>query len=66
MASEKGLRIDVAEMTIQGIATRRVKDVLESFCAFEISAMEVSRVVKEIELVLQSLRERPIRVTPFD
>ena len=30
MASKKALRIALAEMTIQGVATRRVKDVLES------------------------------------
>lgn len=39
MASKKGPCIALAEMTIQGVAHRRVKGIIESLCGFQISAM---------------------------
>ena len=65
MASETALHIALAEMYFQGVATRRVKSVLESLCGFQISAMEVSRVAKDLDTVLDAWRERPLGVTPF-
>jgi len=65
MASETALHIALAEMYFQGVATRRVKSVLESLCGFQISAMEVSRAAKELDAVLDAWRERPLGVTPF-
>ena len=56
MASETALHIALAEMYIQGVATRRVKNVLESLCGFQISAMEVSRAAKELDTVLDAWR----------
>ena len=40
MASEKALRIALTETTIQGVASRRVKDILETLWGLQISAME--------------------------
>ena len=65
MASETALHIALAEMYIQGVATRRVKSVLESLCGFKVSAMEVSRAAKQLDSVLDAWRERPLGVTPF-
>ena len=52
-------------MYIQGVATRRVKSVLESLCGFKVSAMEVSRAAKQLDSVLDAWRERSLGVTPF-
>ena len=41
--SEKALKVALAEMYIQGVATRRVKEIMEALCGFEISSAEVSR-----------------------
>ena len=49
MASERGLRLALAEMYGQGVATRRVKDVLETLCGFGIAAMDVSRAAKDLD-----------------
>ena len=58
MASEKALRIALAEKTIQAVTPRRVKDVLESLSAFHVSNMEVSPGAKERGSVLHSWRKR--------
>ena len=49
MASERGLRSDLAELYGQGVATRRAKDILEKLCGFGISAMDVSRAAKDLD-----------------
>jgi putative transposase len=65
MASETALHIALGKMYIQGVATRRVKNVLESLCGFQISAMEVSLAARDLDTVLDAWRERPLGVTPF-
>ena len=65
MASERALRIALAEMYGQGVATRRVKDVLEKLCGFGISAMDVSRAAKDLDDVLDAWRNRRLGVIPF-
>ena len=65
-ALEKGLRselalvITLAEMYIQGVSTRKVKTITEQLCGVEISAMQVSRAVAQLDAVLQEWRERPL------
>ena len=41
MASEKALRLALTEITIQGVASHRVKDILQTLWGLQISAMEV-------------------------
>ena len=65
MVSETVLHIALAEMYIQGVTTHQVKSVPESLCGFKVSAIEVSRAAKELDSVLDALRERPSGVTPF-
>lgn len=63
--SEKALKIALAEMYVQGVATRRVKEILEALCGFEISSMEVSRAAKAMDEVLDRWRGRALGVTPL-
>jgi transposase-like protein len=65
LLSEKALKVALAEMYVQGVATRRVKEVLESLCGFEVSSAEVSRASKSLDEVLQAWRTRKLGVTPF-
>lgn len=41
------------------------KDVLESLCGFQISAIEVSPATKEVNRVVHSWRERPLETPPL-
>jgi putative transposase len=58
MMSETALHVALAEMYLQGVATRRVKDVLEKLCGFGTSAMEVSRAANELDDVQDAWRYR--------
>ena len=60
LRSERALVITLAEMYIQGVSTRKVKAITEQLCGVEISAMQVSRAVAQLDAVLQEWRERPL------
>jgi putative transposase len=47
--SERALLVACGEMYFQGVSTRNVRQVLESMCDGEISAMTVSRVAQELD-----------------
>ena len=65
LLSEKALKVALAEMYVQGVATRRVKEILEALCGFEVSSAEVSRASKSMDDVLERWRTRALGVTPF-
>jgi putative transposase len=56
--SERALLVACGEMYFQGVSTRNVRDVLESMCDGEVSAMTVSRVAAELDERLAAFRER--------
>lgn len=60
MRSERALVNALAEMYVQGVSTRKVKDITEELCGFEVSAMDVSRAAAQLDEVLQQWRERPL------
>lgn len=60
LRSERALTMTLAEMYVQGISTRRVKEITEQLCGFEISAEQVSRATAQLDVVLQEWRERPL------
>jgi transposase-like protein len=43
MRSERALKLSIAEMYFTGVATRKVKRIMEQMCGFEITSSEVSR-----------------------
>jgi transposase-like protein len=57
---EKSLRIAIVESYLQGISTRRVRDVVSKFGLKNISASEVSRIAKELDEKVKEFLERPI------
>ena len=44
----------------KGVSTRRVKEITEALCGFEVSSSEVSRVAKEMDVALDQWRQRPL------
>jgi len=58
--SEKAVKLALAEMYVQGVATRRVKRVMEKMCGFEVSSTQVSKASKELDVELEKWRNRPI------
>jgi len=57
---EKALKYAVAEMYLQGVSTRKVMEITEVLCGFEISSTQVSRCTKLLDEELQKFRDRPL------
>lgn len=60
LRSERALTMTLAEMYVQGVSTRKVKEITEQLCGFEVSAEQVSRATAQLDAVLQEWRERPL------
>ena len=60
MRSERALKLAVAEMYVQGVATRNVKKITEELCGCEVSSTDVSRAAKIIDEELNVWRTRPL------
>jgi putative transposase len=63
--SERALKLAVAEMYVQGVSTRRVREITEKLCGLEITSSQVSRVTAELDGQLQAWRERPLGRTLY-
>lgn len=63
--SERALKLAVAEMYVQGVSTRRVKEITEELCGLEISSTEVSRVATLLDDELEKFRTRKLGCFPF-
>lgn len=63
--SERALLVACGEMYFQGVSTRNVRQVLESMCEGEISAMTVSRVAQELDEKLSAFRGRRLDETSW-
>jgi putative transposase len=58
--SERALKLAVAEMYIKGVSTRKVTEVMEVLCGFEVSSQDVSRATELLEEQLATWRNRPL------
>ena len=58
--SERALKLALAEMYVQGVSTRRVAQITEQLCGFEVSSSQVSRAAQELDVVLEQWRNRPL------
>ena len=58
--SEKALVLTLMQMVVQGVSTRRVKDVTTELCGREFSSSTVSRLVEELDEQVQAWAERPL------
>ncbi len=60
MRSERALRLALAEMYVQGVSTKRVKEVTSILCGYEVSSSEVSRASKLMDEEQEKWRNRPL------
>jgi putative transposase len=60
LRSERALKLALAEMYVQGVATRRVAQITEALCGVQVSAAQVSRAAAEMDAALESWRNRPL------
>jgi len=63
--SERALLVACSEMYVQGVSTRKVREVLEAMGAGEISGMTVSRVAQELDEKLDAFRGRRLQETAY-
>src|SRR5690625_5551560 len=60
--SEKALVLSLMDMYLQGVSTRKVKEVTETLCGTSFSKSQVSRLAGELDEELQAWRERPLEM----
>jgi len=58
--SEKALKLAIAQMYIEGVSTRKVQDITEKLCGYEVSSTQVSRLTQELDVEFEKFRNRPI------
>jgi putative transposase len=58
--SEKALVAALAEMYVQGVWTRKVKEITEELCGHEFSASAISRVTGKLDEELERFARRPL------
>ena len=63
--SERALKLALAEMYVQGVSTRRVAQITEQLCGFEVTSSQVSRAAQDLDLVLEQWRNRPLGAYPY-
>jgi putative transposase len=52
-------------MYVQGVSTRRVAQITEQLCGFEVTSSQVSRAAQELDAVLEQWRNRPLGSYPY-
>jgi len=60
--SEQALKLAVAEMYVQGVSTRKVTQVMEELCGFNVSSSQVSKACTLLDEELQKWRGRSSRL----
>jgi len=63
--SERALKLAVAEMYVQGVSTRKVAEITQELCGFEVSSTQVSRAAAALDEELAAWRSRPLGRCPY-
>ncbi len=58
--SEKALVLAITQMYVEGVSTRKVRDITEMLCGLEISKSQVSALAQKLDSEVEQWRERPI------
>lgn len=58
--SDRALKSAIATMYVQGVSTRRVTQVVEELCGFEVSSGQVSNLNKQLDAEFKKWREREL------
>ena len=59
--SEKALCISLMEMYVQGVSTRKVKEITEKLCGRTFSRTTVSNLARELDRKVEEWRSRPLK-----
>ena len=54
--SEKALKLAIAQMYIEGVSTRKLQNITEKLCGYEVSSTQVSRLTQELDVEFQKFR----------
>ena len=60
LRSERALMLSMAEMYVNGVSTRKVQNIMEQLCGFNVSSSEVSRASKLLDEELGKWRKRSL------
>ena len=60
LRSERALKLAIAEMYVQGVSTRKVKEITRELCGLDVSSTQVSRASKLLDEELEQWRNRPL------
>jgi putative transposase len=63
--SEAALLCTLQEMVIQGVSTRKVGEVLQEMCGYELSASTVSKAAEKLDEAILQFRERSLSEESF-
>ena len=47
--SERALKLAIAQMYLEGVSTRKVQEITERLCGYEVSSTQVSRLTQELD-----------------
>jgi len=59
--SERALVLTLQEMVLNGVSTRKVREITEALCGTEFSRSQVSRLTQQLDGVLSSWRKRSLQ-----
>ena len=59
------LKLARAEMSVQGVSTRKVSAIVEELCGTAVSSTQVSVCAKRLDAELQKWRDRPLGCCPY-
>lgn len=58
--SDRALKSAIATMYVEGVSTRRITNVMEQLCGFEVSSGQVSNLNKQLDVEFAKWRSRPL------
>ncbi len=62
--SERALKLAIAQMYVEGVSTRKVTQITEALCGFDISSTQVSRISALLDEELETFRNRSLGEYP--
>lgn len=60
MRSERSLKLAIAEMYVNGVSTRKVSNIVEKLCGFEVSSSQVSKASELLDEEIEAWRNREL------
>jgi putative transposase len=63
--SEQALRLVVAQCYVEGVSTRRVDDIVKALGIEGISKSQVSLIAKDLDVIVEEFRNRPLDSGPY-